>query len=115
MHPGYGFLAENAAFVRACDANDLVFIGPTAAVVEQMGDKVQAKEAMQAAGVPLVPGSDGAVGVSEVRRAAEEAGFPVLLKASAGGGGKGMRLVSNADDLEDAYGAASARWKCRSR
>ena len=108
VHPGYGFLAENAAFVRACDENDVVFIGPTAEVVEQMGDKVRAKEAMLAAGVPLVPGSEGAVGISEVRRAAEAAGFPVLLKASAGGGGKGMRLVSNADDLEDAYGAASA-------
>jgi acetyl-CoA carboxylase biotin carboxylase subunit len=108
VHPGYGFLAENAEFVRACDDNDLVFIGPTAEVVEQMGDKVRAKEAMRAAGVPLVPGSDGAVGLSEVRRAATDAGFPVLLKASAGGGGKGMRLVSSPDDLEDAYGAASA-------
>ena len=108
IHPGYGFLAENAEFVRACDDNDLVFIGPTAEVVEQMGDKVQAKEAMRAAGVPLVPGSDGAVGLPDLRRAATEAGFPVLLKASAGGGGKGMRLVSSPDDLEDAYGAASA-------
>ncbi len=108
VHPGYGFLAENAEFVRACDDNDLVFIGPTAAVVEQMGDKVRAKEAMHAAGVPLVPGSDGAVGLSDLRRAAADAGFPVLLKASAGGGGKGMRLVSGPDDLEDAYGAASA-------
>ncbi len=108
VHPGYGFLAENAAFVRACDANDLVFIGPTAEVVEQMGDKVRAKEAMHAAGVPLVPGSDGAVGLSELRRAANDAGFPVLLKASAGGGGKGMRLVASAEDLEDAYGAPSA-------
>ena len=108
VHPGYGFLAENAEFVRACDDNDIVFIGPPAAVVEQMGDKVRAKEAMRAAGVPLVPGSDGAVGLSDLRRAATEAGFPVLLKASAGGGGKGMRLVSGPDDLEDAYGAASA-------
>jgi len=108
VHPGYGFLAENAAFVRACDANDIVFIGPTADVVEQMGDKVRAKEAMHAAGVPLVPGSDGAVGLSDLRAAADEAGFPVLLKASAGGGGKGMRLVASPDDLEDAYGAASA-------
>ena len=73
-----------------------------------MGDKVRAKEAMRAAGVPLVPGSDGAVGLSDLRRAAAEQAFPVLLKASAGGGGKGMRLVSSADDLEDAFGAASA-------
>ena len=108
VHPGYGFLAENAEFVRACDDNDIVFIGPTAGVVEQMGDKVRAKETMQAAGVPLVPGSDGAVGLADLRRAASDSGFPVFLKASAGGGGKGMRLVSSPDDLEDAYGAASA-------
>jgi acetyl-CoA carboxylase, biotin carboxylase subunit len=108
VHPGYGFLAENAEFVRACDDNDIVFIGPTAEVVEQMGDKVRAKDAMQAAGVPLVPGSDGTVGLADIRRAASDVGFPVLLKASAGGGGKGMRLVSSPDDLEDAYGAASA-------
>ena len=108
VHPGYGFLAENAEFVSACEGSNLVFIGPTAAVVEQMGDKVQAKEAMKAAGVPLVPGSEGAVGLSDLRRVAAEAGFPVLLKASAGGGGKGMRLVSSPDDLEDSFGAASA-------
>jgi acetyl-CoA carboxylase biotin carboxylase subunit len=108
VHPGYGFLAENAEFVRACNESDIVFIGPTAEVVEQMGDKVRAKEAMHAAGVPLVPGSDGAVDLAELRRAATDAGFPVLLKASAGGGGKGMRLVSSVGDLADAYGAASA-------
>ena len=108
VHPGYGFLAENAVFVRACDDNDIVFIGPPAPVVEQMGDKVRAKEAMRAAEVPLVPGSDGAVGLTGLHRAATDAGFPVLLKASAGGGGKGMRLVAGPDDLEDAYGAASA-------
>ena len=108
VHPGYGFLAENAEFARACSDSELVFIGPTAEVVEQMGDKVRAKEAMRSAGVPLVPGSDRAVGLGDLRRAATDAGFPVLLKASAGGGGKGMRLVASADDLEDAYGAASA-------
>jgi len=108
VHPGYGFLAENAEFVRACDANDLVFIGPPAAVVERMGDKVQAKAAMREAGVPLVPGSDGASDLAHVRRAATAAGFPVLLKASAGGGGKGMRLVGSGDELEEAYASASA-------
>ena len=108
VHPGYGFLAENAEFVRACDDNNLVFIGPTADVVEQMGDKVLAKEAMRAAGVPLVPGSDGAAGVSELREAAVQAGFPVLLKASAGGGGKGMRLVGSEDELDAAFASASA-------
>ena len=107
VHPGYGFLAENAAFVRACDENDLVFIGPTAEVVEKLGDKLRAKEAMRGAGVPLVPGSDGVVGLPDLRRVAAAAGLPVLLKASAGGGGKGMRVVSSADDLEDAFGAAS--------
>jgi len=108
VHPGYGFLAENAELVHACVDNDLAFIGPTAEVVEQMGDKVRAKEAMHAAGVPLVPGSEGAVGLEQARRAALEAGFPVLLKAAAGGGGKGMRLVSSEDELENAFGAASA-------
>ncbi len=112
VHPGYGFLAENAEFVRACEDNDLVFIGPPADVVEQMGDKVRAKEAMRAAGVPLVPGSDGTAGsrasIEELRRAARGAGFPVLLKAAAGGGGKGMRLVASEDELEGALGAASA-------
>jgi acetyl-CoA carboxylase biotin carboxylase subunit len=108
VHPGYGFLAENADFVRACDDNDLVFIGPPAPVVEQMGDKVRAKEAMRAAGVPLVPGSDGAAELDELRRAATSVGFPVLLKAVAGGGGKGMRLVEDASELDGALGAASA-------
>jgi acetyl-CoA carboxylase biotin carboxylase subunit len=108
VHPGYGFLAENADFVRACIDNDLVFIGPTADVVDQMGDKVRAKEAMHAAGVPLVPGSDGAVALDGALHAAAEAGFPVLLKASAGGGGKGMRLVSSEGELQHAFAAASA-------
>ncbi|GIU95140.1 MAG: acetyl-CoA carboxylase biotin carboxylase subunit [Gaiellaceae bacterium] len=108
VHPGYGFLAENPALVRACEENDLVFIGPTADVMERMGDKVRAKEAMREAGVPLVPGSDGAGSLDELRRVAREAGYPVLLKASAGGGGKGMRLVSSEDELESAYGAARA-------
>ena len=108
MHPGYGFLAENPAFVRACEENDLVFIGPTADVMERMGDKVRAKEEMRAAGVPLVPGTNGAAGLDELRTAALEAGFPVLLKASAGGGGKGMRLVTSEDELESAYAGAAA-------
>jgi acetyl-CoA carboxylase, biotin carboxylase subunit len=108
VHPGYGFLAENAEFARACEDSNVVFIGPTPDVVEAMGDKVRAKEAMRAAGVPLVPGSDGAGGLADLRRAAADAGFPILLKATAGGGGKGMRVVTSEDDLEDAFGAASA-------
>jgi acetyl-CoA carboxylase biotin carboxylase subunit len=108
VHPGYGFLAENADFVRACQDNGLVFIGPTADVVEQMGDKVRAKEAMSAAGVPLVPGSDGTAGLEDLRLAATSVGFPILLKAAAGGGGKGMRRVDSPDELEGAFAAASA-------
>jgi acetyl-CoA carboxylase biotin carboxylase subunit len=108
VHPGYGFLSENAAFVRACEDANVVFIGPPADVVEQMGDKISAKDAMRGAGVPLVPGSDGAAGLEELRRDAVAAGFPVLLKAAAGGGGKGMRLVADEDELEGAFDAASA-------
>ncbi|MET0560563.1 MAG: acetyl-CoA carboxylase biotin carboxylase subunit [Gaiellaceae bacterium] len=108
VHPGYGFLAENADFVRACGDNNLVFIGPPAKVVEQMGDKVRAKEAMREAGVPLIPGSNGTAGFEELRRAAADAGFPVLLKAAAGGGGKGMRLVESEDELHGALAAARA-------
>jgi len=108
VHPGYGFLAENPAFVRACEDSDLVFIGPPAEVMERMGDKVRAKEEMRAAGTPLVPGTDGTAALDAVRRAAREAGFPVFLKAAAGGGGKGMRVVRSEDELEGAYAAASA-------
>ena len=108
VHPGYGFLAENPAFVRACEDSGLVFIGPGADVMERMGDKMRAKEAMRAAGVPLVPGTDGVGELDELRSAARDIGFPVLLKASAGGGGKGMRLVGSEDELESAYAAAAA-------
>jgi len=108
VHPGYGFLAENQAFVRACEEQDLVFIGPPAEVMERMGDKVRAKEELRAAGVPLVPGTDGTSSLEEIRRAAVEAGFPAFLKAAAGGGGKGLRFVRSEDELESAYTAASA-------
>ncbi len=108
VHPGWGFLAENPAFAAACEANDLVFVGPAPDVMARMGDKAQAKLELQAAGVPLVPGTDGAASVEEARRASSELGFPVLLKACAGGGGKGMRLVHCPDELEDAFGAAAA-------
>jgi acetyl-CoA carboxylase, biotin carboxylase subunit len=108
VHPGYGFLSENADFVRACDENDLVFIGPPANVMERMGDKAQAKAEMRAAGVPLVPGTDGTASLAEARVAAAELGYPVLLKAAAGGGGRGMRLVSNESEIDDEYSRASA-------
>ncbi|MGH3009290.1 MAG: biotin carboxylase N-terminal domain-containing protein, partial [Gaiellaceae bacterium] len=108
VHPGYGFLSENAEFVRACEENDLVFIGPGAEVMERMGDKARAKAEMRAAGVPLVPGTEGAASVDAARVAAEELGFPVLLKAAAGGGGRGMRRVDDPADLGDLYDRASA-------
>ncbi len=106
VHPGYGFLAENPAFVLACEDNDLVFVGPDAALMERMGDKAQAKAELRRADVPLVPGTDGNATLEEVRTAAQELGYPVLLKATAGGGGKGMRLVDEPAGLEAAYRAA---------
>ncbi len=107
VHPGWGFLAENPSFVRACEDNDLVFVGPSADVMARMGDKAQAKRELGEAGVPLVPGAD-TESVDEARAAAEDVGYPVLLKARAGGGGKGMRLVQSSPELPEAYGSASA-------
>ena len=109
IHPGYGFLAENADFARACADNDLVFIGPSAECIERMGDKSSARETMKACGVPTVPGSDGCIDtVEEARQFAESVGYPVLIKATAGGGGKGMREVHDPADLESHYKAARA-------
>src|SRR4051794_37092574 len=108
VHPGFGFLSENPAFVRACTESDLVFIGPPAEVMEKTGDKARAKAEMRAAGVALVPGTEGVASLAEIKIAAVELGFPVLLKATSGGGGKGMRVVNSPADLEAAYGAASA-------
>jgi acetyl-CoA carboxylase, biotin carboxylase subunit len=107
VHPGYGFLAETPEFVLACEDNDLVFIGPDADVMARMGDKVEAKRELAAAGIPLVPGTE-AVGADEARRAATEIGYPVLLKASAGGGGKGMRAVESPDELGSSFERAGA-------
>jgi acetyl-CoA carboxylase, biotin carboxylase subunit len=108
VHPGDGFLAENPAFVEACVDNDLVFVGPPAHVMTRMGDKIAARQAMRDADVPTVPGTEGATTITSARAAADEIGYPVLLKASAGGGGKGMRIVEAAEELEDAFGAAAA-------
>jgi acetyl-CoA carboxylase biotin carboxylase subunit len=107
VHPGYGFLAENPAFVRACEENDLVFVGPGADVMERMGDKVRAKAELTAAGVPVVPGTEGSTPLPEAAAVADELGYPIPLKASAGGGGKGMRLVDDRAELEGAFRTAS--------
>jgi len=107
VHPGYGFLSENADFVRACEEHGLVFIGPSAEVMERTGDKARARAEMQAAGVPLVAGTDGAATLDAAREAAERLGFPVLLKAAAGGGGRGMRVVRDAGELGGLYHQAS--------
>jgi acetyl-CoA carboxylase biotin carboxylase subunit len=107
VHPGWGFLAENAAFAEACAENDLVFIGPSSEVLALMGDKASAREEMRAAGVPLAPGTPP-LEPDEHAGAAEELGFPVLLKATAGGGGKGMRLVETPEQLERAVATAEA-------
>ncbi|PBC63375.1 acetyl/propionyl-CoA carboxylase subuit alpha [Streptomyces sp. Tue6028] len=107
VHPGYGFLAENAAFAQACADAGLVFIGPPASAIELMGDKIRAKETVEAAGVPVVPGSSGSgLTDAQLAEAAHEIGVPVLLKPSAGGGGKGMRLVRDPAALPDEIAAA---------
>jgi acetyl-CoA carboxylase, biotin carboxylase subunit len=108
VHPGWGFLAERAEFAAACEDNDLVFVGPRPESIEVMGDKIRAKQTAADAGLPLVPGSNGAASLEQARVLAGEVGFPLLLKASAGGGGKGMRLVSDPDDLEAAFLTAAA-------
>ncbi len=109
VHPGYGFLAENADFARACADNNLVFIGPSPECIERMGNKAAARETMAVCGVPTVPGSDGVVtSVLDAQAFASRVGYPVLIKASAGGGGKGMRAVFGPEDLESAFTAARA-------
>ncbi len=107
IHPGYGFLAENADFARACSENDIVFIGPSAECIERMGDKSTARDTMRRCGVPTVPGSDGCLAsIMDVRVFADAVGYPVLIKATAGGGGKGMRKVYDPADIESNYKAA---------
>jgi len=108
IHPGYGFLAENAEFSEICADSGIKFIGPGPDMINKMGDKAFAKETMKKVGVPVVPGSDGAVkNVAEAKKIAAEIGYPVMLKASAGGGGKGMRIVMSESELENAFQTAS--------
>ncbi len=103
IHPGYGFLSENAEFARQCAAAGVKFIGPTAEAMEKMGSKTRARQHMKAAGVPFVPGTDrGLASIAEAKEVASRVGYPVMLKAAAGGGGKGMRLVHGEADLESA-------------
>lgn len=112
IHPGYGFLAENADFAKACELNDIKFIGPSADCISMMGDKATARETMIKCGVPVVPGSDGICEtVEEAREFAESVGYPVLIKATAGGGGKGMREVHKPEDLESQFTQAQVEAK----
>jgi acetyl-CoA carboxylase biotin carboxylase subunit len=107
IHPGYGFLSENSKFSSLCEEHDIKFIGASAEMIDRMGDKANAKTTMIEAGVPCVPGSEGVIeDFAECHKLATEAGYPVMLKASAGGGGKGMRAVWSEEELEDAWDAA---------
>jgi acetyl-CoA carboxylase biotin carboxylase subunit len=107
IHPGYGFLSENADFSRICEEHDIKFIGASAEMISKMGDKATAKATMKAAGVPCVPGSDGILeDFEQCKKVAAETGYPVMLKATAGGGGKGMRAVWKEEDLKDAWDSA---------
>jgi acetyl-CoA carboxylase biotin carboxylase subunit len=112
IHPGYGFLAENAEFSEICSRSHLTFIGPTPRQIRAMGDKATARRTLMDVGVPTVPGSPSVVGdVEEARRMAEEVGFPVMIKASAGGGGKGMRIAQSADEFDKLFTAARTEAK----
>ncbi len=107
IHPGFGFLSENANFARLCAKCGIKFIGPSPEVMDAMGDKANAKKTMVSAGVPVVPGSDGVVpNIEEAKKISAEIGYPVMVKASAGGGGRGIRLVEREEDLESLYVAA---------
>ena len=107
IHPGYGFLSENANFSRICANNNIKFIGATPEQIEKMGDKATAKATMKAAGIPCVPGSDGLIdSYEDAKRIAKETGYPVMIKATAGGGGKGMRAVWKEEDLKEHWESA---------
>ncbi len=112
IHPGYGFLSENAEFVQIVEDHGITFIGPTAEHIRIMGDKITAKDTMKALGVPCVPGSDGGVpDLATAKQIGEEFGYPVIIKATAGGGGRGMKVAMNADEMESAFMTARAEGK----
>ena len=104
IHPGFGFLSENAQFAKICEESNIKFIGPTSKVIDLLGNKSNAKEMMKEAGVPTIPVSDGSVnGLKDVLKIAEKIGYPIMIKAAAGGGGKGIRIVNSEDELENSY------------
>ena len=112
IHPGYGFLSENANFVRILEDHDITFIGPTSEHIRIMGDKITAKDTMKALGVPCVPGSDGGVPDYETAvTVAEKVGYPIIIKATAGGGGRGMKVANSVTELEIAFRSARAEAK----
>ena len=109
IHPGYGFLAESADFSKICKENGFSFIGPSDDIIQAMGDKAEAKKTMKAAGVPIIPGNEGIIkNLEEASKIANDIGYPVMLKASAGGGGRGMRLVNKKSELDHAFSTASS-------
>lgn len=109
VHPGYGFLSENAKFAEILDAHGITFIGPTAEHIRIMGDKITAKQTAQELGIPVVPGSDGEVKPENALEVARQIGFPVLIKATAGGGGRGMKVAKTEADLDEAVSTARSR------
>ena len=112
IHPGYGFLSENAKFAEIVNEHGLIFIGPKPQHISEMGDKVSARTAMQKLGIPLVPGSDGAIkNLEELKKVAKEVGFPILIKAASGGGGKGMKVAEKPSELEEAWNLARSEAK----
>lgn len=108
IHPGYGFLSENAEFAKLCEENGIIFIGPPSDIISKMGDKDMAKKTMKSAGVPVIPGCDLVKDLSHGKKAAQELGFPLLIKARAGGGGRGIRKVDSVDEFENHYNSATA-------
>lgn len=119
IHPGYGFLSENAGFAKLCEENGIVFIGPKSEVISAMGDKDTSRQLMQQVGVPVVPGTEVLKDVEEAKKYAKEIGYPLLVKATAGGGGKGIRVVAREEDLGGClpYGIARGgeclrQWGC---